>query len=178
MFGTKRKVEVFFDYACPFSRKANEFLMQLLPEFPDIQPIWRPCEAYPRPSSHELHPHSDLCIQAMFFAADQGVDLCEFHNLTFSLIHETDTNVENIDSLAAALSSLLDAKNLRRALTMSKYRQIQEDANKYAFEQSGIWTLPAYRMEGRRLDSALDIGVTLEQLHTFLKTCSHIDNYN
>ena len=83
----KRQIEVFYDYACPFSRKAHRHLERLLPDFPDTEPVWRPCESYPRPASHETHQHSDLCIQAMFYATEEGIDLWKFHSLAYSPIH-------------------------------------------------------------------------------------------
>ncbi|MDR1669694.1 MAG: DsbA family protein, partial [Oscillospiraceae bacterium] len=44
-----RKLEVFFDYACPYCRRGHEDLTALLPKHPDIEVVWRPCEAHPRP---------------------------------------------------------------------------------------------------------------------------------
>ena len=165
----KRRIEIFFDYACPFSRKAHEYLSRLLPDFPGTEPVWRPCEAYPRPESHGQHQHSDLCIQAMFFAAEQGADLWEFHNTAYSLMHDTDVNMEDICAVADGFSELLDADSLRQALAMGKYLQALLSANKYAFERSGVWALPSYRMDGNKLDSAEEIGVTEDQLREFLE---------
>ena len=166
----KRHIEIFYDYACPFSRKSHTYLARLLPSFPHIEPVWRPCESYPRPESHELHQHSDLCIRAMFYAAEQGVDLWKFHDLAYALMHDTEVNAEDIDSLANGLSELLDADGLRQALSTGKHIRTLFDANKYAFELTGVWALPSYRMDGRKLDSIEEIGVTEDQLREFLES--------
>ena len=42
-------------------------------------------------------------------------------------------------------------------------------ANCYAYAQSGVWAVPAYRMEGRKLDSLEGVGITKAQLEAFLE---------
>jgi predicted DsbA family dithiol-disulfide isomerase len=112
--------------------------------------------------------HSDLCIQGMFFAADNGIDLLSYHKRIYEIVLKHRVDVENIDILAASLSDLLDADAFRIALSSGKYRQIQQEANDSAFKQSGIWVVPAYRMGNRRLDSIEDVYITKQQLRVFL----------
>ena len=50
------------------------------------------------------------------------------------------------------------------ALHSGKYEKAVVDANDYAYEQSGVWIVPAYRIGGKKLDSIEDIGVTKNQL--------------
>ena len=162
------KLEVFFDYACPYCLIGHNHLIDLLPDFPDLEVVWRPCESHPRPEKYGMH--SDLCIQGMFFVVDNGVDLWTYHERAYSLILKRRMNVENIDILTECFSDLLDAKALREALKSGKYRKVQQKANRYAFEQSGVWVVPAYRMGGRRLDSVEDVGVSKEHLRAFLES--------
>ena len=89
--------------------------------------------------------------------------------LAYSLMHDSEVNAEDIDALASGFSELLDAGSLRQALAAGKYVRAQLEANKYAFERSGVWALPSFRMEGRKLDSAEGIGVTEDQLREFLE---------
>lgn len=39
----------------------------------------------------------------------------------------------------------------------------------YAYEQSGVWAIPSYRMDGKKLDAREGVGVPKEQLKAFLK---------
>lgn len=103
-----KQLEAFFDYTCPYCLKAHQNLMRILPGFPQIEVVWRPCESHPRPDRYGFH--SDLCIQGMFFAADNGVDLLAYHERAYSLILKRRVNVENIDILAQSFSDLLDAE--------------------------------------------------------------------
>ena len=160
------KLEVFFDYACPFCLKGHHSLLELLPMFPHIEVLWRPCEAHPRPERYG--PHSDLCIQGMFFAVDQGVDLWAYQELMYDLALNRRVDIEDIGTLAAHVTGLLDADDFRDALASGRYRDIQREANTYAYEQSGVWAVPAYRMNGRRLNSVEGVGVTAVQLRAFL----------
>jgi nitrogen fixation-related uncharacterized protein len=55
------------------------------------------------------------------------------------------------------------------AVKEGQYEDAVNEANDLAYEKSGVWAVPAYRMDGRRLDSIEDIGVTKAQLEAFLK---------
>jgi predicted DsbA family dithiol-disulfide isomerase len=158
---------VFFDYACPYCLRAHETLLALLPEFPGVEPIWRPCEAHPRPERYG--PHSDLCIQGMFFAQEAGTDLWAYHTRMYDLCLRRRVNIEDIGALAANAGDLLDADTFRGALRTGKYRSALRAANDYAYKKSGVWVVPAYRMNGRRLDAVENVGVTEAQLRKFLE---------
>ena len=160
------QLEVFFDYACPYCLKGHQYLLELMPEFPHIEVVWRPCEAHPRPERYG--PHSDLCIQGMFFADERGADLWAYHERMYDLALGRQVNIEDIGALAAHVADLLDANAFRDALSGGQYRGIQQKGNAYAYEESGVWAVPAYRMNGRRLDSVEGVGVTKAQLRAFL----------
>jgi len=161
------QLEIFFDYACPYCLQAHEILLSLLPEFPGVEPIWRPCEAHPRPERYG--PHSDLCIQGMFFAQEAGADLWSYHARIYDLCLRLRVNIEDINTLAANTGDLLDAGAFREALRSRKYHAALQATNDYAYGKSGVWVVPAYRMDGRRLDAVEDIGVTEGQLRRFLE---------
>jgi predicted DsbA family dithiol-disulfide isomerase len=162
------RLEVFFDYSCPFCFRGYKFLTELLPDFPNIEVVRKPCEAHPRP---EFVPHhSDLCIQGMYYAADNGVDLAAYDERLYALAQNRQNNIEDIDLLANGVADILDADGFRDALNTGKYREIQLRGNDYAYEESGVWAIPSYRMDGRRLDSVEGVGVTRDMLESFLKS--------
>ncbi|MCL2618455.1 MAG: hypothetical protein FWD98_05305 [Defluviitaleaceae bacterium] len=163
-----RKLEIFIDYACPYCLDVYGFLEELLPEFPGIEPVWRLCESHPRPHRHEDNPFSDLCIQAMFLAAESGVNAQAFHRRTFDILHRREADAEDIGSLCEAYADLLGTEQLRHALESGRYRQALEAANCYAFEQSRVWAVPALRLGGASLDAKLKIGLTREDILDFL----------
>ncbi len=162
-----RVVTVFFDYACPYCLRAHDLLAELAPKHPDLKIIWQPCEAHPRPETYG--PHTDLCARGMFFARDNGVDLWAYHERVYRLAIVDRIDIENPVTLACGLADLLDASALREALESGAYQEELDASNAYAYEQSGVWAVPAYRMDGKRLDAAENIGVTAAQLAAFLK---------
>ncbi len=162
------KLEVFFDYLCPFCLKGHEYLLELYPSYPHIELVWRPCEAHPRPENRSRH--SDLCIQGMYFALDQGVDIWAYHERMYQAAVKQKVNTDSIDVLAEVLCGLLDTDALRQALETGVYAKIQRDGNTYAFEQSGVWAVPSYRMNGLKLDSIEGVGITKEQLAALMDT--------
>ena len=161
-----RELEVFFDYVCPFCMNGHEYLKELLPQFPDIEVIWRPCEAHPRPERYGLH--SSLCIQGLFYATRHGVDLWEYHDRMYNAAVNERTNIEDPEVVACHAHGLLDSDALLNALQGGAYEKAVASANEYAYEQSNVWVLPAYRLDGRKLDSIESVGVTKAQLAAFL----------
>jgi len=161
------KVELFFDYACPFCDRAFKSLMELLPDYPEIEMVWHLCEVNPR-SDGDYGRHSDLCIQSMFYAAENGVDMLAFHKKIFELFHRDRIDVGDMDVLADALKGLLDANGLLQALKSGKYVQKLREANDYAYEKSGVWVVPDFRMNQHKLVAQAGIGVPKEQLRAFL----------
>lgn len=160
------KLEVFFDYACPFCKRGHEYLKELRPSYPELELVWRPCEAHPRPDRYGLH--SDLCIRGMFFALDRGADIWDYHERMFKAALGGGVDIENIDALSESVRGLLDVEEFRKALKSGEYERTLEESNRYAYEQSGVWAVPSYRMNGRKLDSIENIGVTKEQLKEFI----------
>lgn len=160
------RLEVFFDYICPYCLTAHRYLEELAPQYPAIEVVWRPCESHPRPEP--WHPHSDLAIQAMLFAGAAGADLWAVHDRLYTAVHRRRADIERVDVLCEALAGLVEEEALRRALKNGDWRRAQREGNGYAFGQNGVWAVPAYRMEGKRLDAVENVGVTKEQLRAFL----------
>ena len=161
-----RKLEVFFDYICPFCLMGHGRLAELLPQYPDIEVVWRPCESHPRP---EENKHSDLCIQGMFYALEQGIDSWVYNKRIFDAIFVERVDIENPKALSRSVRKLLNPDAFLEAIESGKYEKALKEANEYAFQKSGVWVLPAYRMDGKRLDSVENVGVTKQQLVDFLK---------
>lgn len=162
----KRRLEVFFDYACPYCFKAHKHLTELKPDYPNVDIVWHPCESHPRPERYG--PHSDLCIQGYFFAVENGVDIWVYHERMYRAALKEHVDIENMDALSAYVGDIVDADAFRLALHQGIYRRALAEVNELAFQQSGVWVVPAYRMEGRKMDAVEDIGISREQLRSFL----------
>ena len=158
-------LEVFFDYACPYCKRGHEYLVEMIKDFPNIRIEWRPCEAHPHP---EPGPHSDILIQGMFYALDHGVDIWKYHERMYKACHKDKLNREDVAAVADYAADLLNADDFIRVVGSGKYEKIQRDGNDYAYEKKGIWALPSYRINGRKLDSVEEIGVSATQLRELL----------
>ena len=163
----KRELHVFFDYICPFCLKAHKYLMELIQDYPNITIVWHPCESHPRPERHGFH--SDLCIQGYFYAVDKGIDILEYHERMYQVAQKDHVNIEDMDVLSEYISDLVDADDFRLSLQQETYRDKLEESNKLAFEKSGVWAVPAYRMGALKLDAVENVGVSQEQIRDLLK---------
>lgn len=163
----KHPLEIFFDYSCPYCMKAHSHLIDLLPDFPHVEPLWHPCESHPQPERYG--PHSDLLIRGMFFAIDAGADILAYHSAMYRAALIDRFNVEDACVVAKLAEHLMDANALYTALVSGKYKDKLAAANSYAYDVSGVWVVPAYRMNGLRIDPIEDVGVSKAQLRRFLE---------
>lgn len=163
----KHNLEVFFDYACPFCYRAYQSLKELIPEFPNINIIWQLCEAHPRPDRYG--PHSDLCIQGYFYAKEHGVDAFSYHDRMFQATMVDRIDIEDLELLTNYVQDLVDANDFRLALQQGSYSKALMEANELAYQQNGVWAVPAYRCVGKKLDAVENVGVTKQELQRFLE---------
>ena len=161
-----RELEVFFDYSCPYCYKGHYILKDLLKEFADIKVIWRPVEAHPRPERYGKH--SDLAIAAYKHASENGADADLFHEKMYDAFHKDGVNVEDADELSRYMEGVVDVMGLKKSLLTGENLSFVNESNNYAYDKSDVWIVPAYRMEGRRLDVKEDVGVNEEMLREFL----------
>jgi pullulanase len=159
-------LQVFYDYECPYCKRGYGYLLECLGTHPDIEVEWRPVEAHPRPENHP--PHTDLCVQSYYVVRELGVDLGAFHTAMYQAVAVERRNVEKPESLADIVKDLTDPVKFRAILESNKYAAQVTENNDLAYEQNGVWAVPAFRMNGRRLDAKEGIGVTLEELRSFL----------
>lgn len=146
--------------------RGHAVLMSLLKDRDDIEVIWRPCESHPRPERYG--PHSDLCIRGMFYAQEHGADIDSWHETVYKAIHKHGLDVEDIDTFAQCCAAITDAKGLAKSLKNGEYKEELQAANDYAYDKTGVWVVPSYRMDGKKLDVKEDVGVTRDMLKAFL----------
>lgn len=162
----KNNLHLFFDYICPYCLKAHNYLKELLPEYPDLTIEWHPCESHPRPERYG--PHSDLCIQGYFYALDHGINDLDYHDRMYQATFKDHVNIENIDALSEYVSDLVDADSFKQSLQQGTYLDKLAESNELAFEHSGVWAVPAYRMGTFKLNAVENVGVTKEQIRDLL----------
>jgi len=161
-----RKMEIFFDYACPYCLTGHEYLLEVLPKHPDVEVIWRPCEAHPRPE--EYGRYSDLCVQGLLYALEKDVDIMDFHMRMYLAACKNGVDIENPDALSKAFEGLLDPADMAAALKSGKYEKAVLAANDYTYEENDVWVVPAFRMDGKKLDAEGGVGITKKQLEDYL----------
>jgi predicted DsbA family dithiol-disulfide isomerase len=166
------KLRMFYDYECPFCKKGYEYLGECIGDHPGIEIEYRPIESHPRPEDHP--PHTDLVCQGYYAALDLGADMPRFHAAMFQAAAIERRNVEDAGVLCGILKGIVDTEKFRALLESGKYAKQAAENNDLAYEKSGVWFVPAFRMEGpgaseRKLDAQGGIGISREALRDFLK---------
>jgi protein-disulfide isomerase len=160
------KLEIFYDYACPYCFRAHESLKELYADYPDIEIVWIPCEAHPRPEKRS--PHSDLCLRGLYIARDLNADVWAYHDAAYAAAVKNRVNIDDPAVLAKAAGGAVDSAAFLSALKSGSHADKPDGNNDYAYEKSGVWAVPAYRMNGKKLDALEGIGVTKPALAAFL----------
>lgn len=142
-----KKLEVFFDYYCPYCLKGHEQLLDFVPTQPKLEVIWHPCEIYKLPTNYSGTKHSDLCIQGMYFAMDNKIDLWDYHKKIYSLIFTDRVNVDNVKVFTKALDGFFDTNAFVEAVNSGKYVEKVNETNHYAFHATGVHVVPTFRAD-------------------------------
>ena len=106
----------------------------------------------------------------MFYARDNGLDLPAYHKLMYDAAHVSKINLEDIGAVSEHVKNFTDAEKFKNALAGGAYIDELNEANDYAYEKQGVWYIPAYRMNGKKLDSEGGAGITRKKLEGFLKS--------
>lgn len=162
-----RKLEVFFDYNCPYCLRGHEYLVELLPQYPQLEVDWHPTEAHPRPEVHGLH--SDLLARGMYVAQALHADLMEYHRRMYQAARVDRLEIEDLQVVAGAVEGLVDGGAFQKALLDGAYIAELTENNRLAWSEYAFEAVPSYRMNGEFLRSIGKVGVTKEQLAAFIQ---------
>ena len=162
-----KRLLFFFDYECPYCKTGYEYLMEQIGDYPDIELEWIPVEAHPRPDNS--YPHTDLACQSYYIACELGADMKAFHIAMYQAIAMEKQNAEKPEVLCRILKGIVDTGKFRTILGSGKYAKQVDKNNELAYEKSGVWYVPAFRMNGKKLDAKGGLGISPGELRKFLK---------
>ncbi|MDR2940924.1 MAG: thioredoxin domain-containing protein [Clostridiales bacterium] len=162
------KLEAFFDYACPYCLRGHNYLLAVMPKFKNIEVVWRPCEAHPRPEKYGLH--SDLCAMGMYYILENNADIMAYHEIMYDAAITKKLDIENLGLISDLVSGLVDKKEFYNAIKSGKYSGLLKVNNETAWGMHNFSAVPSFVLNGRVLVSAEGIGVTEGMLEGFLRT--------
>jgi len=167
------RVEVFFDYYCPYCYKGHGYLKDLIQYYSKVEIAWKPCESHPRPERRT--PHSDLAIQGMYFMMENGGDLWEYHDCIYAAMFEQHLDIGSVEVLVACIEKMncikekhIEVAAFKAALNNKTYELVQHQGNRYAWEDQALDAVPSYIAGGRRLLSRDGVMVSKKELERFL----------
>ena len=160
------KIQVFFDYECPHCKRGFEYFTAQIHNMSDLEIELIPIESHPLPENH--FPNTNLACQSYYIAKELGADMESYHAAMFKAASTDRQDVSKIDVLCAVLKGIVDSAKLRSMLSSGKYAKQIDENNDLAYEKSGVWYVPAFRMNDKKLDAKGGIGVTPDELKEFL----------
>jgi predicted DsbA family dithiol-disulfide isomerase len=166
-------IEVFFDHTCPYCYRGLAAFAELLPQYPGLAVTWRPVEAHPVEEEPEHLPHAHLAVQGALCVCAAGGDEAAYNDNVFKAVFEKRLPPDDIGVLKqCAAQAGADEAAFTQALTDEELTQARLRANDYAYEQNAVWAVPTFVCGELRLDAALGVGVTKEQIGDFLSRCA------
>ena len=163
------KLEMFYDYACPYCLTGHEYLLEVLKDFPEVELVWYPCEAHPRPEVYGRY--SDLCARGMYVAADMGADLMDYHMQMYKIALGKQVDIEDAIALGEALDGLVAAAKFAEELGSGKYVDALDENNRLVWDVHDCPAVPSFRnpQTGELYKSVPGVGVTKEGLTEFIR---------
>ena len=165
--------ELFFDYSCPYCRKGLAMLMDMLPDHPDIEIVWRPVEAHPRLEEPGHRPYVDIAVQGgLCVSAKKGNERIYAEELYAAWFDRREA-IDDVRVLSAcAVKAGVPADAFEAELSAGKFVEAQLAANAYAYTQQNVWAVPTLICGNVRLDAQEGMGVTRSGLERFLSVCT------
>ena len=160
------KIQFFFDYECPYCKTGYEYLMEQIGSHPDIDVEWIPIEAHPRPENS--FPHTDLACQGFYIAEELGADMNAYHTAIYQAVAIEKQNAEIPEVLCTIIENIVDKDKFRAILDSGKYAKQVDKNNDLAYEKNSVWFVPAFRMNGKKLDAKGGLGISRKELEKFL----------
>jgi predicted DsbA family dithiol-disulfide isomerase len=155
------KLQFFYGYECPFCKRGYEHLMEQIADHREIEIEWIPVE---------VDPGSDLSCQSYYIAKELGADIDAFHKAMYRAVSVEGRNAENPEVLCNILEGIVDTDKFRAILESGKYSKQTKENNDLAYEKSGVWYVPALRMNGKKLDARGGAGISPAELRNFLNS--------
>ena len=125
------KLEVFYDYTCPYCYKGLNELKVIKEKYPNLEFDFTPCEAHPRPEPARVH--SDLAEQVTYYLKDRDLDVEKYNDLVY------EAHFEN------KLSFCADEKDVRKTLENNEYAKFVKDSNNLVWFKLEAPAVPSYR---------------------------------
>ena len=166
------KLEIYYDFLCEFCDMGHRVWTEVLPDFPNISPVYRPCEAHPREVEPGYGMHSDIAAQGLYCVLDSGNDAHAYNAAVFEAAWRHGQSLEDIGVLARCASKAgADEAAFTEALRSGAYAQRVQSANNHAWGTLALPAVPSFVLEdGRVLEALPLVGVTRERLVRFLQS--------
>ena len=158
-----KKVDVYFDFLCPYCKKGILDLVSIMTKSGDLQVNWIPCEAHPRPEISRQY--TDLCSEAYYSTVENGGNGTEFVLKVYEGKRIDDPAL--LTDLAALCGA--DAEKVSGDLKTRRFNAQILKNNDTAWEDLGYLAVPDYRAGDRELKSMPGCMISEEELRSFLK---------
>ena len=134
----------FSDYQCPFCKRAEPIVQEVLKRYPDkVRLVFR---HFPLP----MHPNARPAAEAALCANEQG-KFWEFHEKVFG-----GTGLEEADLTGYASAAGIDAEKFKACVAERRFKD-KVDADTKAGSEAGVSGTPAFFVNGIMLSGAMPV---------------------
>ena len=97
------------------------------------------------------------------------MELTEYHRRMYRAAVTEHMDIEDIWVISELIDGLLDSDTFRIAMLQGAYIDELSENNRLAWETYDFPAVPSYRMNGQMLKSIPGVGVSKQQLDSFIK---------
>ncbi len=84
------RLEVFFDYICPYCYKGHSMVEEIVKGHPEIKILWRPCEVDPQGK------RSRAAIKGLYYLLHHELPAEDYHHAMFAAYFEERKNLNDV----------------------------------------------------------------------------------
>lgn len=178
------KIRVYSDYICPFCVLTKGIFEEAI-EGKDVEVEWMPFELRPEPSPKldpinepekmqmwnrftksigsdmklprvSPNPYTNLAFEGFHFAKEQGKGK-EYNDRIYEAFFKEEQNIGEIDVLAKlAVEVGLNGEAFKEALETRKYKDVQREALRHAYEDAKVKVVPTFIIGNKRIEGYTD----------------------
>lgn len=141
----KNKLEIFYDYTCPFCYKGLKEFLELLPDYENVRIDFLPCEI--KPDGGFWTVPTKRASQIAYYLKDAGLNIEKYNDLVFYHHFEKKNNINDVQLLAKLASeSGAEYEKAIEVLENNAYALEVEHTNKLVWQELKLPAVPAYRL--------------------------------
>lgn len=157
-----KKVEVFFDYVCPYCYKGHPMVEEVCKDL-GLEILWRPCEVDP------MSKRSHAAVIGAYYLLARDLPTEAYHQAMFDAYFQEHKNLNDVDTVLHIAKLIgIEEEGFVEAVRTLAYEEWISKGNEYGWVEKQFEAIPSYSYGPKSIGSGSGRLVSKEDLVAFL----------